>query len=583
MTIRKLKPKPTRRSPQAAGCADFDATTKPAAVANALLTIAQACGALALVVIAGLALLITSNYAFTEGVAYSERADLTTPSTSWGCASAAACVLTALVIGALLFCIWRTRLGKLSPRAMLGAVMAWALVFQLAWVFSLNGQLFVFPDTLDLTQAATALMSGDYAQFSSDSPIADKTGPDRYFTMYPFQAGSLYVFVAVFSVFGVGNFAAFQVVNAVANCLAIACLTWMAKSLSRSVRTENLATVLSGLCFPLLFSCSLVYGNSLGLLGSTAALALLAHGLLQTERTPRLVFTALSFLAITVAMLMKSTCILFLIAMVVLLLIESMRVRSASLCAITLVCALAAYGLSGLPTKALQEQTDADFGDGMPKTSWIAMGLRDDNPLGVPGWWGLYPSNLQVQTNGDASEQNSLALDSIADSLGSFATNPAAGAKFFGWKLASEWSDPTFQTLYYSSLTTLSDGTTRAYGHLANSVIYGTAHKPFMQFMDAYQALIAAGALGYCMRAVLSRKRGITNAGKGNAVNPTLAALLPASIFLGFCVYVLWEAKAIYTLPFFVLMIPLAATSLGHAFAWFEKRLYGDGTDERHP
>ncbi len=567
------KPKPTRRRPQPAATP----TGKPAAVANALLTVAQVCGVLALVIIAGLSLFITGNYLFEEGQAYSERTDLTTLSTFTGCASAAGCVLTALIIAALLFCIWRTRVGRLSPRALLGVVVAWAFVFQAAWVFSLNGQSFIFPDTLDLTQAATALMSGDYAQFTSDNAIADKTGPDRYFTMYPFQAGSLYVFTTIFSIFGVGNFAAFQMVNAVANCLAIVCLTWIARNLSGSVRVENLATVLSGLCFPLLFSCSLVYGNSLGLLGSTAALALLAHGLKQVERTPRLVFTALSFLAITVAMLMKSTCILFLIAMVVLLLVESVRSRSVALCAVTLVCALAAYGLSGLPTKALQEQTGADFGKGMPKTSWIAMGLRDDNSLGVPGWWSLYPYNLMVETGGDASAQNSLAMESIADSLGSFATNPATGAKFFGWKLASEWADPTFQTLYYSSLTTLADGASRNYGHLANSVLYGTAHKPFMQFMDSYQVLVVLGALGYGVRAIRYRKRGLPDASAhGATVNPTLAALLPASIFLGFCVYTLWEAKAIYTLPFFVLMIPLAATYFGHMFAWFEKRLYGD-------
>ncbi len=573
MTTRNTHP--TRRRVRTESAAPASAhPTKPAAAASALLAIAQVCGLLALVVIAGLALLVTGNYPFAEGQLYGERADLTTPSTFWGCASAAACVLTALVVGAALFCVWRTRIGRLSPRAVLAAVMAWALVFQLAWVFSLNGQSFIFPDTLDLTQAAGALISGDYAQFASDSSIADKIGPDHYFTMYPFQAGSLYVFVAIFSLFGIGNFAAFQMVNAVANCLAIACLTWLAKTLSSSsVRVENLASVLAGLCFPLLFSCSLVYGNSLGLLGSTAALALLAHGLAQTERTPRLVFTALSFLAITVAMLMKSTCILFLIAMVVLLLIESVRSRSVALCVITLVCALAAHTLSGLPTKVLEGQTGADFGDGMPKTSWIAMGLRDDNPLDVPGWWGLYPYNLMVQTNGDSAAQNSLAMASIADSLGSFAVNPAAGARFFGWKLASEWSDPTFQTLYYSSLTTLDDGVTRDYRQLANSVLYGTAHKPLTQFMDAYQALIACGALGYCACSLRRRAR---KGADGGAINPTLAALLPASIFLGFCVYVLWEAKAIYTLPFFVLMIPLAASYLGRVFAWLEKRLYGN-------
>ncbi len=551
------------------------AEKKPALrkIADVLISLAQICGLLTMVVVAGLALFATGSYAFTEGDVYYEGADLLGITTFNGACACAAAVLCALIVLALLFCMFRTRLGACRPWKLTAAVIVWCLVFQGLWIASLNCEAFTFPDTVNLEIAANALLSGDISQFHATDVLTDKTGPDLYFTLYPFQAGSLYLFAGIFAIFGQSNIVAFQAVNAVANCLSVICLVWLTKSLSGQTRAINLTSLLCGLCFPLLFSCVLVYGNSIGLMGSCAALALLAHGLTRSETKARAGFTALSFLAITIAMLMKSTCILFLIAMVVLLLIESARTRSASLCALTIVCAIVAHQLSGIPTKALEAQTETDFGDGMPKTSWIAMGLRTDNPLGVPGWWGLYPSNLLFETNGDTAAQNAAAIESIESSLVSFVQHPSYGLDFISWKLESEWSDPTFQTLYYSSMCTAKDGLTHNYGRLASSVLYGNLNKPFLAFMDAFQILVVGGALAYSIRAV-ARIRKRRQGGENGGTNPIVTALLPSCIFLGFSVYLLWEAKAIYTLPFFMLMIPLAATQMNSLFEWLGKRMF---------
>lgn len=493
---------------------------------------------------------------------YSERQDVVSAFFGQGSFEVAAGFLCTMVLAVAFFAIWKTSLGRVRPGMLLLAVLAYAGIFQMAWIFSLGAESFIFPDTQQLSFAATAFLEGDIESFSGPDVVGEKAGPDLYFSMYPFQSGSLFLFAAVGSVFGPDNHMAFQAVNAVCNVLTIACLYRIVRTFSDSRRVVNLAVVLCAACFPLLFSCALVYGNSMGLFLSTLALALLAQGL-KARGWRRTLLVVASFMSMAGAMLMKTTCVLFLIAMVVVSLIEAARSRSWMLAASVVACALAANQVPGLATSTLENAVDADFGDGMPKVSWIAMGLREDNPLDMPGWWGLYPWSLMEETNGDVVEQSNRALSSIGASLSSFVADPSYGVWFMGAKLASEWSDPTFQSLYYSSLSTLADTQTRDYGRFATTVLYGTAHKPLVLFMDAYQSVVCLGATVFCARRA-------ARCWKGRGDRGSSEALLPVAIFLGFGVYMLWEAKSVYALPFFVLMIPLAAKELDCLFERFD-------------
>lgn len=523
-----------------------------------LAAFAQTVSLLALAVVSGFALLATSHYPFAEMELYSERQDIAIALPGFGLSEVASGFLCAVLLAAVLFVVWKSFLGKVNPRAFLLAVMVYALVFQMAWVHSLGAESFIFPDTQQLSAAAASFLEGEFGSFSGADAISDKTGPDLYFTLYPFQSGTLFLFVVVRGLFGPDGCMAFQAMNAVANVLVIACLYRLSRVLSSSRRVANLTTALCAVCFPLLFSCALVYGNTMGLLLSVAALTLLAQGLKsQGWRCAALV--VLAFMSVAGAMLTKTTCILFLIAMLVVSLAEALRRRSWVLAAGAVACSLLANQVPGLATAALEDAVDADFGEGMPKASWIAMGLREDNPLGMPGWWGFYPWTVMKEANGDMDAQSEEALSSIKNSLTSFVTDPSYGAWFMGTKLASEWSDPTFQTLYYSSLSTSADGQGRDYGRFATTVLYGTAHKPLALFMDAYQIVVCLGATVFCARRAV-------NCWKGRGNVDFSEVLLPGAIFLGFGVYTLWEAKSIYTLPFFVLMVPLAAGEVNRLF-----------------
>ena len=92
-------------------------------------------------------------------------------------------------------------------------------------------------------------------------------------------------------------------------------------------------------------------------------------------------------------------------------------------------------------------------------------------------------------------------------------------------------------------------------GSPARNLIDGT-----VQYMDAYQtatyALAAIAAASLFASSVGPRRRERNE----DADQSWPASLMPACIFaVGFFVYVLWEAKAQYTEPFFMFLIPMAA------------------------
>lgn len=61
--------------------------------------------------------------------------------------------------------------------------------------------------------------------------------------------------------------------------------------------------------------------------------------------------------------------------------------------------------------------------------------------------------------------------------------------------------------------------------------------------------------------------------GGGSVTCATL--LIAATFFTGFGCYLLWEAKAVYVLPFAIVVLPLAAEGLEQALQWAKSAIGG--------
>lgn len=446
---------------------------------------------------------------------------------------------------ALFFLFIWNGLRRAPARAVVPCALLLLFAASVAWIVLLGTKTNFYNDSIRLDQYARALLSGDFDVFSAD--LGDQGV--SYLRVYPFQSGSIWLLAGVYALFGVGNEMAFQLLSAVFVVVSAASLIFITGRLFPGTGTVALASVLVVLFAPLTFSAAFVYGNAIGFGLGCASLALNVAAMQQDESLPRRwgLFAA-GAVVMLLALIVKSTFVIMLIALALAWLIVLVRERRAPQILIVLAAAVVINALTSVPVRLLESTVGMSFGDGMPKTSWIAMGLTWDPYLNRPGWWSPVQATHFAQVDGDAAAQGAFAMEAIKTALGAFLADPLYCIRFFVYKLMTEWLDPTFQSLYYSA-TSVSDATSP----IAEQVMYNgyTANRVLTIAMDAYQSLFYIASFTGLVCAF--RHRG--------SVSP--AALLMVIAFLGgVACYLLWEAKSVYTMPFALLLLPFAAYGL---------------------
>ena len=436
------------------------------------------------------------------------------------------------------------RLRSLPWQPVAAISVAVIVVLGALWVTALRTDTFIYADSLRLDTYARALLTGDRDAFSAN--LGDGIS---YLQIYPFQSGSVWLLAGLYTLFGVGNQLPFQLLNVAAVGVAAASLIAITQLLFSSRAVTDTVSLLLVMFLPLPLSAALVYGNAIGfgLIALNVALNVAAMRATAHPRRRWALF-GVSCVVLACALTIKSTFVLVLIALVLTWFIVLLRERRLLLMLAVLVGVLAANAVAGLPVAALEGAVGVDFGDGMPKTSWIAMGLEWSITLNRPGWWSPDFALHFAGVSGDADLQNAFALQHIGWSLATFLRDPAFALQFFSMKLMSEWLDPTFQSLYYSACG-VSESTPALVREL---IVCGRdLNGVVLVYLDGLQSLLyLAGVVGIACTIRYRREL-------------PAAALLPIVSFLGgFACYLLWEAKSVYVLPFALLLMPFAAYGL---------------------
>lgn len=454
--------------------------------------------------------------------------------------------LPALVAILLLaaFCGLSRRLRDLPWRAVAACSVAAVVAMAAAWVVMLQTDTFIYADSLRLDAYARALLAGDLDVFSAD--LGDGIS---YLAIYPFQSGSVWLLAGLYALFGVGNQLPFQLLNVAAAGLAAASLIAVTHLLFGSRGATNTASLLLAGFLPLPLSAAMVYGNAIGfgLIALVVALNVAAMKRASDARG-RWALLGASCVVLACALTIKSTFVLVLIALVLSWFIVLLRERRVVLMLAVLVGVLAANVAAGIPVAVLEGVVGVDFGDGMPKASWIAMGMEWSVMLDRPGWWSPDFALNFAEVAGDADQQGAFALQHIGWSVSTFFRDPAFALRFFSMKLASEWLEPTYQSLYYSAC-----GISDTAGALVRDLIVNgqVPNRALLLYLDAFQSLLyLSGFVG--IACALRHRRELP-----------CAVVLPVVAFLGgFACYLLWEAKSVYVLPFALMLLPYAAYGL---------------------
>lgn len=527
----------------------------------------------------------------------------------------AACVLALCVLayrrGAVLDgrrASWGLALGTLALQLVLiASLCTWHTYWGDSWM--ING----FVNHAINEGSIQAAFQGPYRTLFYDARL--------YFACYPFQASLFWVMYALKLAFGTWAFVALQVISALANSLAVLSLLAIGRALCPSAGSRRVLWVLVAACLPMYWLSTFLYGNAIGCGLALAFLACQARAM--RARGPRaLGWGVLSVVPLALALCIKATFVLFAIAATLAWVVVAACRRDARGLVVCVLVVGVARSVSGLPFEALRTASGGyEFGDALTTLNHLELGLRmgtgefyvsvDDGPVSyAPGGWSNHANAVWAATGEDASLQDAVALREIASDVLGFASDPAHAAWFFSVKLATEWADPTYQALYYLSEC---GGPMGARPNPADlSTPFGVACTVLTFMLDGYQTVTFAAALAFVVRMARRWGRGAqpvvaegspsglpgaaphaaTGAAESradasaaasrpgaqvasshgdreahDADNP-VTVLLAAVFFTGFGCYLLWEAKAVYVLPFAIAMLPLSAAGLERGIQW---------------
>ncbi|MDR0846806.1 MAG: hypothetical protein LBN08_04775 [Lactobacillales bacterium] len=466
-------------------------------------------------------------------------------------------VLVSVGLLVILFFLMRVLFARLTP-AIESAVAKFSSAVILVAGFGF-GRLFgnssLLYDARRVFDFAHASAAGDVAK-AFDAP---------YFKAYPFQVGMALYEEFFFRVFGVENTHIFTILilmNAILLTLFFYFLYKATCLLFDTLQVSIIVLVLEVTCLPAFMMCHFVYGLIPYMTLSMIAIYFQLK-FLRCEK--RWYYFVISAVAIGVAAVLKPNSDIWVIAMALLYIWELIKNFSWKK---LLALGLAVFCVVTFPLgvkNLYAARTGEPVHEAMPELAYLAMGLQNEPVKIYPGWFNHWhyrfvdhvekgeKTPLFLQKDGP-EKVKARAKESIEESVHKYLTDPHLGFEFFKGKFLSEWENPNFGVYVYQRSIVEHKQMPRVQMSLA----YGKLHTAASWFMNAYHLIVSVFAL---FGLWLLRRNG------------KLDVLIFAIIaYGGFLYHLLFEAKDMYTLPYFLILIPYAALGIYSLFELVNKK-----------
>ncbi len=464
-----------------------------------------------------------------------------------------AMLLLFLAIG-IGFMVLVRRLGwlkKLTAGKLSWAIGLWVFVMGSLWVVQSMSS--PTHDSLIVTRAGVAAAMGNYEYLEN-----------VYFVRFPFQLGYVFWTEIWARLFGLNehSYLFMEFVNVACLAFGEMALVRLTERLFRNRNVTFATTVTLALFIQPMIFCSFLYGTTPGFCFAVWAMLLFVR-YLQTDKWRFIVGSSL-LLALSVSL--KLNNMILLVAMVIILILHLLR-RGNYLrhLASTLILCVLVLTLKNVGVWRYEARLDTDFGDGIPMISWMAMGLNEAST--APGWYNYtYTIGNFNAANGDGEVAAEASKAEIEKRLEFFKENPADAADFFSKKILSQWSEPTYQSLWNNQVR---GQYMEKFGFAAYAC--GEGEYRIKDIMDLGVQFIFFGTLISTVYLFLSQLR------KKGDRRPEEAALwlIPLTILGGFLYHALFEAKSQYVITYVTMMIPYAIWGLAQvtrqAFVWAPK------------
>ena len=473
--------------------------------------------------------LFVSSLVFTSYLPFNEISWISSDNTVLLCLLFAALCLALLQYRKIPF-LQKGQQGRPLRIARWGMILC-AGILAIWWVSF--ARLLPLTDAKWTREASLALLQGSSYGFENG----------HYMSIYPHQSGLALFQYLLLSVFGQDNVICFQYIN----CFAYMVILWAMGEFSYLFGLKDrgclAVTILGILFYPLMFYVTFVYGTLLGLALSMTGL-LLAIRFCEKGGWHRAVFSAL---ALSLAVMIKPNYEIFVVGVLLYLVYSGLMKQNKGVLLPIFLLLVGLMAATRLPIKIMEQLSGCTLNNGYPTSTWLVMGLTD-GVESSPGWWSSYANDTYAQSGQNAVIQNQIALEDLKAILSGYLRNPFSFVRFLVLKNATQWCDPLFHGLWLNNVMMLCNETPMpqwAQEFLSTSNQYYLA-----QGLSVLQSLIYGGLVLWAWVPSPETRKDSED-------------LLAVILLGGFLFHCFWEAKGQYTMPYYVLVFPLA--KLGYA------------------
>ena len=404
-------------------------------------------------------------------------------------------------------------------------------------------------DSKTLDDIINAFMLGDY------SSLINKEG---YLYIWPFQLGYVAFGQMMCTVFGIGNYIAWDLVQLLSILITVYLLYQMAWEFFGDREVCSVMAVLSAGMLFFYNYVTYIYGDILSMAPQTIALFL---EILYMKRK-KMRYGIGAGVAIAIAIMLKTNCEIALIGLVLMLMMNlvSSDAKKTSLIKTALIVIVMlglTFGIKNVVNSYYCSVTGLDsIPTGSPAVSHIAMGMQESEL--EDGWYNGYNYHVFAENGYDTYATKAAAIENIKETLSVFAHRPLHAGRFFLRKFLTQWADSVCVSTHNLDLVNRHhDNPT----WLAGFLVSGFGSTMMQWVMNVYMTICYLGVVIYLICVLRN----------GNVSDSEMLILI--LIFGGIVFHEFWEGSSRYAMRYYVYWIPFAAFGMKKLLDYIGEKL----------
>ena len=364
----------------------------------------------------------------------------------------------------------------------------------------------------------------------------DYINNNSYLEKCPQQISMSFFFSIIFRVFSTTDYNVIQLLNIVANIFIILGIYKLTILLTKKYSQESITSFFITLTFfPLIILSNFVYGDYIGL----ALVIWSIVFMFKYSKNKKTSHFILSSVLLMLALMLKMNYLIVLIAYGIYFIIKLLQRSKRKKYTARIGLIIVFFAINLIPYMAIKYWTvnnfNLDLNQSLPTAAYLYMGMSES--FREAGWYG----ETIVPAWKNPVEARSKYPRLIGKRINTFMNNPLYFFDFYRRKITSGWADPTFQSIWYGLKQENKNE------HL-QSIYSSYKYKIMVIYLRSLSIII----FGFSLYFLWNSRNKISD-----------EKLLLIIIFLGgFCFHILWEIKSRYTMPYLIILIPLASIGI---------------------